>query len=85
MRSDTKYTAVATKGRTYLVRLPITSFEERLDRRPLPEGEPSCIVNLDFVESMTPDDSSQLVLQPARRHAGDGSREVSKQLRADSL
>ncbi len=85
LRSDTKYTAVATKGHTYLVRLPITSFEERLDRGRFLKVNRSCIVNLDFVESMTPDDSSQLVL-----HLRDGtrvtaSREISKQLRADSL
>jgi two-component system LytT family response regulator len=85
LRSDTKYTAVATKGHTYLVRLPITSFEERLDRDRFLKVNRSCIVNLDFVESMTPSASSQLVL-----HLRDGvrvtaSREISKQLRADSL
>ena len=85
LRSDTKYTAVTTRGRTYLVRLPITSFEERLDRRRFLKVNRSCIVNLDFVDSMTPDGSSQLVLRLRDGTQATASREVSKQLRADSL
>ena len=45
----------------------------------------SCIVNLDFVESMTPDEGSQLVLRLRDGSKVTASREVSKQLRADSL
>ena len=85
LRADTKYTAVATRGRTYLVRLPITSFDERLDRRRFLKVNRSCIVNLDFVESMTPDEGSQLVLRLRDGSKVTASREVSKQLRADSL
>ena len=85
LRADTKYTAVTTRGRTYLVRLPITSFDERLDRRRFLKVNRSCIVNLDFVESMTPDEGSQLVLRLRDGCKVTASREVSKQLRADSL
>ena len=85
LRSDTKYTAITSKGRTYLVRLPITGFEGRLDRRRFLKVNRSCIVNLDFVESMTPDSSSQLVLQLSDGTRATASREVSRQLRADSL
>ena len=85
LRADTKYTAVATRGRTYLVRLPITSFDERLDRQRFLKVNRSCIVNLDFVESMTPEESSQLVLRLRDGSKVTASREVSKQLRADSL
>ena len=85
LRSDTKYTAVTAQGRTYLVRLPITSFEERLDRRRFLKVNRSCIVNLDFVESMRPDDSSQLVVRLRDGTQVTASREVSKQLRAGSL
>jgi two-component system, LytTR family, response regulator len=85
LRSDTKYTAVTSKGRNYLVRLPITSFERQLDARRFLKLNRSCIVNLDFVESMTPDDSSQLVVQLRDGTRVTASREVSKQLRADSL
>ena len=31
LRSDTKYTALVSRGRSFLVRLPINSFEPRLD------------------------------------------------------
>jgi two-component system LytT family response regulator len=85
LRSDTKYTAIASKGRSYLVRLPITSFERRLDPARFLKISRSCIVNLDFVESMTPDDSSQFVVQMRDGTRVTASREVSKQLRADSV
>ena len=85
LRADTKYTAVASKGHTYLVRLPITSFDERLDRSRFLKVNRSSIVNLDFVESMTPGDGSQLVLRLRDGSQVTASREVSKQLRADSL
>ena len=67
------------------MRLPITSFEERLDRGRFLKVNRSCIVNLDFVDSMTPDDSSQLVLRLRDGTRVTASREISKQLRADSL
>lgn len=85
LRSDTKYTAVTSKGRSYLVRLPITSFERRLDPQRFLKLNRACIVNLDFVESMTPDEASQLVVQLRDGTRITASREVSKQLRADSL
>jgi two-component system, LytTR family, response regulator len=85
LRSDTKYTALVSKGRSYLVRLPITSFEERLDPARFLKLNRSCIVNLDFVDAMTPDDSSQLVVQLRDGTRVTASREVSRQLRADSI
>lgn len=85
LRSDTKYTAIASKGKSFLVRLPITSFERRLDPARFLKISRSCIVNLDFVESMTPDESSQFVVQMRDGTRVTASREVSKQLRADSV
>jgi len=85
LRSDTKYTAITSKGRNYLVRLPITSFEARLDPGRFLKVNRSCIVNLDFVEAMTPDDSSQFIVQLRDGTRVTASREVSKQLRAQSL
>jgi two-component system, LytTR family, response regulator len=85
LRSDTKYTAITSKGRHYLVRLPITSFEKRLDPQRFLKVNRSCIVNLDFVDAMTPDDSSQLTIQLRDGTRVTASREVSKQLRADLL
>jgi two-component system LytT family response regulator len=85
LRSDTKYTAIHSKGRSYLVRLPITSFEKRLDASRFLKVNRSCIVNLDFVEAMTPDESSQFIVQLRDGTRVTASREVSKQLRADSI
>lgn len=85
LRSDTKYTAITSQGRSYLVRLPITSFERRLDAGRFLKVNRSCIVNLDFVEAMTPDESSQFVVQLRDGTRVTASREVSKQLRADSI
>ncbi len=85
LRSDTKYTAITSKGKSFLVRLPITSFERRLDATRFLKVNRSCIVNLDFVDTMTPDDSSQFVVQMRDGTRVTASREVSKQLRADSI
>lgn len=85
LRSDTKYTAITSKGRSYLVRVPITNFEKRLDASRFLKVNRSCIVNLDFVEAMTPDESSQFVVQMRDGTRVTASREVSKQLRADSI
>jgi len=85
LRSDTKYTAIVSQGRSYLVRVPITSFEMRLDAAHFLKISRSCIVNLDFVVAMTPDESSQFVVQMRDGTRVTASREVSRQLRADSL
>jgi two-component system LytT family response regulator len=85
LRSDTKYTAIASKGRSYLVRLPITAFEQRLDPQRFLKVSRSCIVNLDFVEAMAPDESSQFTVLMRDGTRVTASREVSKQLRAQSL
>jgi two-component system LytT family response regulator len=85
LRSDTKYTALVSKGKSHLVRLPIVSFETRLDPQRFLKVNRSCIVNLDFVESMTPDESSQFIVQMRDGTRVTASRDVSKQLRADSL
>jgi two-component system, LytTR family, response regulator len=85
LKSDTKYTAVTAKGRSHLVRLPITSFEQRLDSQRFLKVNRSCIVNLDFVESMTPDDSSQFVIRMRDGSSVTASRDVSKQLRTSVL
>jgi two-component system LytT family response regulator len=85
LRADTKYTAIVSQGRTYLVRLAISDFARRLDPTRFLKVNRSCIVNLDQVEAMTPDDSSQFVVQLKDGSRFTASREVSKQLRADSL
>ena len=85
LRSDTKYTALAVKGRSYLVRLPIVTFEQRLDPSKFVKLHRSCIVNLDFVESLTPDDNSQLVARMTDGTLITANRDVSKKLREQSI
>jgi len=85
LRSDTKYTALVSEGHSYLVRVPISAFEKRLNPQRFLKINRGCIVNLDFVVAMTPDDSSQLSIQLRDGTRVTASREVSRQLRADSL
>ncbi len=85
LRSDNKYTAIASRGRSFLVRLPIASFETRLDPTRFLRVQRGCIVNLDFVDSMSPDENSQLVVQLRDGTRITANREVSKMLRDQSL
>ncbi|RTL37439.1 MAG: response regulator [Burkholderiales bacterium] len=85
LRSDNKYTAITSKGRSFLVRLPIADFETRLDATRFLRVQRGCIVNLDFVDSMTPDENSQLVVQLRDGTRITANREVSKMLREQSL
>lgn len=85
LRSDNKYTAITSQGRSFLVRLPIASFETRLDPVRFLRVQRGCIVNLDFVDSMTPDENSQLVVQLRDGTRITANREVSKMLREQSL
>ena len=85
LRSDTKYTAINSKGRQFMVRLPIAAFEQRLDPTRFLKLQRSCIVNMDFVESMTPDDTSQLIVKMRDGTKFTASREVSKMLRGQAI
>ncbi|CAG1019868.1 Transcriptional regulatory protein YpdB [Burkholderiaceae bacterium] len=85
LRSDTKYTALVSRGRSFLVRLPINSFEPRLDPARFLRLHRGCIVNLDFVDAMVPDENSQLVVQMRDGTRITASREVSKKLREQSI
>jgi two-component system, LytTR family, response regulator len=85
LRSDNKYTAITSKGRSFLVRLPIADFEAKLDPARFLRVQRGCIVNLDFVESLTPDENSQLVVQLRDGTRITANREVSKMLREQSL
>ena len=85
LRSDSKYTALVSRGRSLLVRVPIASFEQRLDPARFIRVQRGCIVNLDFVESMTPDEQSRLILRMRDGTQITASRDVSKRLREQSI
>lgn len=85
LKADTKYTLIAARGTTYLVRIPISELECKLDPARFMRIHRSAIINLDFVESMKPDDQSQLSV-----HMRDGTvlvanREASRALRDSSI
>ncbi|MBV9361313.1 MAG: response regulator transcription factor [Betaproteobacteria bacterium] len=85
LRSDSKYTALASRGKTFLVRVAITALEPRLDPARFVRVQRGCIVNLDFVEAMTPDENSRLIVKMRDGTQLTASREMSKKLREQSL
>jgi two-component system LytT family response regulator len=85
LRSDNKYTALVSKGHSYLVRLPIAAFLDRLDPGRFMKVNRSCLVNLDFVVAMTPNEGSQFEVQLRDGTRVTASRDVSKLLRTHSL
>lgn len=85
LQSDQKYTAIVSRGQQYLVRLPIASFEQRLDPQRFVKLHRGCIVNLEFVEGMKPADNSQLVVHLRNGMQVTASRDVSRRLREQSL
>jgi two-component system LytT family response regulator len=81
LKADAKYTAIAARGQTFLVRIGISEFESRLDPARFIRVHRSAMVNLDFVESMRSDDQSQLRIDMRDGASLTASREASKVLR----
>jgi two-component system, LytTR family, response regulator len=85
LKSDSKYTLIAARGSQFYVRIALSELEPRLNPERFLRVHRNAIVNLDFVESMRPDEQSQLEI-----HMRDGSqvlanREASKRLRDLSM
>jgi two-component system LytT family response regulator len=81
LKADSKYTAIAARGQTFLVRIGISELEAQLDPARFIRIHRSALVNLDFVDSMRADDQSQLVIQMRDGTELTASREASKVLR----
>jgi len=81
LKADSKYTAIAARGRTFLVRIGISELEARLDPARFMRVHRSALVNLDFVESMKADEQSQLLIRMRDGVELTASREASKVLR----
>jgi two-component system LytT family response regulator len=81
LKADSKYTAIAARGQTFLVRIGIFELEAQLDPARFIRIHRSALVNLDFVDSMRADDQSQLVIQMRDGVVLTASREASKVLR----
>ena len=85
MKSDSKYTVIVARGQSFLVRLGISELEAQLDPTRFIRIHRSVLVNLDFVESMTPDDQSQLQIQMRDGTRLGANREASRVLRDMSI
>jgi two-component system, LytTR family, response regulator len=85
LKADAKYTAIVSEKKTFLVRIGIAELGARLDPAKFIRIHRSVMVNLDFVESMTADDQSQLQLQMRDGSCLAASREASKMLRDMSI
>lgn len=81
MKADAKYTAIAARGQTFLVRIGISDLEAQLDPARFIRIHRSALVNLDFVDSMKADDQSQLSIRMRDGTSLTASREASKVLR----
>jgi len=81
MKADAKYTAIAARGQTFLVRIGISELEAQLDPARFIRIHRSALVNLDFVDSMKADEQSQLLIQMRDGTSLTASREASKVLR----
>mgnify|MGYP003946041197 CR=1 FL=1 len=81
LKADAKYTAIAARGQTFLVRIGISELEAQLDPGRFIRIHRSALVNLDFVDSMRADDQSQLEITMRDGAVLTASREASKVLR----
>ena len=85
LEADGDYVVIHTKGRKYLVSLALADFETRIDPHRFVRVHRSHVVNLDFVESFTPDENSQYRLQLKDGTVITASRAASKKLRDQAL
>jgi two-component system LytT family response regulator len=81
LKADAKYTAIAARDQTFLVRIGISELEAQLDPARFIRVHRSALVNLDFVDSMKADEQSQLIIQMRDGTMLTASREASKALR----
>lgn len=81
LKADSKYTAIAARGQTFLVRIGISDLEVQLDPARFIRIHRSALVNLDFVDSMKADEQSQLLIQMRDGTSLTASREASRVLR----
>ncbi|MCD2514897.1 LytTR family DNA-binding domain-containing protein [Massilia sp. G4R7] len=81
MKADSKYTVIAARGQSFLVRIGISELEAQLDPARFVRIHRSALVNLDFVESMRADEQSQLQIHMRDGTVLGANRDASKVLR----
>ncbi|MEO6921061.1 MAG: LytTR family DNA-binding domain-containing protein [Collimonas sp.] len=85
LKSEEKYTVIAARKKTFLVRIGLAELSARLDPGKFIRIHRSTLVNLDFVESMKTDEQSQLLLQMRDGTQLVANREASRMLRNMSI
>ena len=85
LKADLKYTQITAKGNSYLVRMALTDLEAKLDPVRFLRVHRNAIVNLDFVDSMKPDEQSQLQIRMRDGTELLANRDASKHLRDLSI
>lgn len=85
LEADGDYVTIHSKGRRYMVSLPMADFEKRLDPARFLRVHRSHVVNLDFVDSLTPDENSQYRVLLRDGTAITASRAASKRLREQAV
>lgn len=85
LKTDSKYTVIAARGRSYLVRVGITEIELQLNSDRFMRIHRSALVNLDFIDSITTDEQSQFLIQMRDGTKLTASREASKLLRDKAI
>lgn len=63
LEADGDYVALITRGRRFLVQVPMAELENRLDTHRFIRVHRSHIVNLEFVESLIPEGNAQLSIR----------------------
>jgi two-component system, LytTR family, response regulator len=85
LKSDMKYTLLAARGQTFIVRIALSEIEPRLNPERFVRVHRSAIVNLDAVDSMKPNEQSQLEILMRDGTRLLANREASKMLRDLSI
>lgn len=85
LKSDAKYTSISVGAKVFLVRVGIAELADRLDPQRFVRIHRATLVNLDFVDSMKPDDQSQLHLNMRDGTVLLANRDASKMLRDMSI
>jgi two-component system, LytTR family, response regulator len=85
LKADSKYTLIQARGSSYYVRVPLGDLEARLPGAQFLRIHRNAIVNLDFVQSMKPDEQAQLEILMRDGSKLLANREASRRLRDASL
>jgi two-component system LytT family response regulator len=81
LEAEGDYVALITRGRRFLVHVPMAELAARLDSQRFIRVHRSHIVNLDFVESLIPEGNAQFSIRLRDGTALIASRSASKTLR----